>query len=193
MNKKIENSIYALIIISLTVCFVVYVHNKTGVFRDNPYKKQVAFYSQKYSVDPLLVEAVMKRESNLNPNAVSNKGAVGLMQIMPKTAEDIAKQLALEDYNENRLFEPDLNIGFGAYYLQFLMNYYKNNLILALAAYNAGIGNVDAWIAANPFIAKSVACIPYKETKRHTKAIIFTHNVYKGAGKLKGLMKNKTA
>ena len=191
MNKKIKYFLCALFVVLLIVYFLTYVHKKTGVFLDNPYQEQIIFYSQKYSADPLLVEAVMKRESNINPEAVSKKGAVGLMQIMPKTAEDIAKQLGTQDYNESRLSEPVLNIDFGVYYLQFLMNYYKSNLILTLAAYNAGIGNVDAWIAADPILPKSVSRIPYKETRRHTSAIIFTYNLYKGAGKLKGLLKNK--
>ena len=191
MNKKIRYSICAIIIVSLITHLLVYANNKTGVFHKNPYKEQIVMHSQKYSIDPLLVEAVMKRESNLNPNAVSNKGAVGLMQIMPKTAREIAGQLDIPDYTAEMLKNPELNIMFGSYYLSQLMSYYNKNLILVLAAYNAGIGNVDNWLSQNPDITKKISKIPFKETQKHTKAILITYNFYKGAGKLKNLLKIK--
>ncbi|MCL2485738.1 MAG: lytic transglycosylase domain-containing protein [Endomicrobia bacterium] len=188
MNEKIKYSIYALIIAALMVYFFVYAGNKIGVFQKNPYKDLIVTYSQKYSIDPLLVKAVMKRESNLKPNAVSNKGAIGLMQIMPKTAQEIAGQLNVSDYTIERLKEPELNIMFGTYYLSQLIAYYKNNLILALAAYNAGIGNVDSWLLQNPEVAKKISLIPFKETKKHTKSILITYNFDKGAQKLRNLV-----
>ncbi|MCL2390709.1 MAG: lytic transglycosylase domain-containing protein [Endomicrobia bacterium] len=193
MNKKIVYSLYVLIIVSLIIHLLVYINNKTGVFHKNPYKEQIALYSQKYSIDPLLVDAVMKRESNLNPNAVSNKGAIGLMQIMPKTAQEIAGQFDMPDYTPEMLKNPELNIMFGSYYLSQLMSYYNKNLILVLAAYNAGIGNVDNWLLQNPDIAKKISKIPFKETQKHTKAILITYNFYKGADKLRNLLIIKKA
>ncbi|MDR1940953.1 MAG: lytic transglycosylase domain-containing protein [Endomicrobium sp.] len=168
-----------LIIVIALICVSFYFQKKIGVFFDTPYEDIIKTYSQTFSTDPLLIKAVIKRESNVKPDALSPKGAVGLMQIMPNTAKEIAAQLEVKDYIEYMLKDPDLNIKFGTYYLSFLMSYYKNNLILALAAYNAGIGNVDAWIAREPDVKTSVLKIPFKETKRHTRAILFTYRIYK--------------
>jgi soluble lytic murein transglycosylase len=135
----------------------------------------------------------MKRESNLNPDAVSNKGAVGLMQIMPKTGREIAQQLDIAGYTEGMLKNPELNIMFGVYYLSQLMYYYNENVILSLAAYNAGKGHVDGWMSRDPDIAEKISKIPFKETKKHTRSILITYNFYKGAEKLRNLLKIKKA
>jgi soluble lytic murein transglycosylase len=162
-----------------------------GVFDNMPYKEEIKNFSDLYGIDPLLVEAVMKRESNLNPNAVSSKGAVGLMQIMPKTAREIADNLEIQDYSEDLLKDPHTNIMFGAHYLSKLLSYYNRNLLLTLAAYNAGMGNVDKWIEKDPKVAKKISRIPFRETKRHVRAIIITYSFYKGAEKLRRLLKIK--
>ena len=188
MTKRKTLIILFLILFITAVFCAIFLSRRTGVFSINAYSSIIEMYSEKYGVDPLLAEAVMKRESNINKNAVSLKGAVGLMQIMPRTAEEIAVQLGIENYNDEILKDPEINIMFGTYYLSRLMSYYKNNLILALSAYNAGIGNVDNWYAFNPKVAKNISRIPFRETKRHTRGIIFTYKVYKGADKLKRAM-----
>lgn len=179
-----------LITVSLIAAFfgAVYIVKRTGALKKNAYSGIIEIYSEKYGIDPLLVAAVMKRESNNNTNAVSAKGAVGLMQIMPRTAAEIASQLGIENFNDEILKDPEISIMFGTYYLSWLLSYYKQNLILALAAYNAGIGNVDGWLSANPKVGKNISKIPFKETKRHTRGIIFTYKVYKGAQRLKRMM-----
>jgi soluble lytic murein transglycosylase-like protein len=90
--------------------------------------------SKKHNVDPKLVKAVIKAESNWNPMAVSNKGAVGMMQLMPKTASDLGVG--------NR-FNPAENIEGGVKYLRYLLDKFNGNLSLALAAYNAGPARVE--------------------------------------------------
>ena len=124
-----------------TIIFIVFIffrfENKVKLFSENPYENYITKYSNYFGVDSLLVKVVMKKESNLSYSVVSNKGAVGLMQIMPKTALEIAKQLDIVNYSDSKLKEVEINIMFGTYYLRRLLNYYNNNLILALSAYNA--------------------------------------------------------
>jgi soluble lytic murein transglycosylase len=163
---------------------------KIGSYDKNPYDYYISKYSKYFGVDYLLIKIVMKKESNLNPDVVSNKGAVGLMQIMPKTASEIAKQLNISNYLQIRLKEIDINIMFGVYYIKKLLNYYDNNLILALAAYNAGIGNTNNWYRENPSISKKIYKIPFKETRCYVRSIVFTYKVYQGVEKLKTLLKN---
>ena len=167
-----------LTIIVLLIAAFFYVEKKTSVFSGHLYNSLIVEYSKKFGVNPNLVRAVIKRESNFNPKAVSPKGAQGLMQIMPRTAKEIAEQLNIGNYTADMLKEPSINIMFGAYYLKQLISYYDNNLILALAAYNAGIGNVDSWIAQNPKLGESVSNMPFNETKRHVRAIILTYKTY---------------
>ncbi|MDR2426628.1 MAG: lytic transglycosylase domain-containing protein [Endomicrobium sp.] len=191
--KKSKNIkfVILLLLFLLTTWYLLYGLNRIGIFKENIYYNEVRAASLLFNVDPILIESVMKRESNMNPEAISNKGAVGLMQIMPKTALEISEHIIFGDYNENKLTDPSINIMFGAYYLSKLLDYYNNNLILALAAYNAGIGNVDKWLEKDPDIAKKFSKIPFKETRKHVKAIVITYTFHKGALRLKSLMKTK--
>ena len=162
----------------LSVVCLVWLNGKTGVFLGNPYESLITKYSSLYGVDPLLVKALIKKESKTNPDALSSKGAIGLMQIMPKTASEIAERLSIS-LDDNSLRDPEINIMFGSFYLKQLLSYYDDNLILALAAYNAGIGNVDAWKAQNLQVSSKISKIPFKETRRYVRGILLIYKVYK--------------
>jgi soluble lytic murein transglycosylase len=176
--------------LALTIFLFLNFKQRIGSPTKNPYEDYINTYCFIFAVEPLLVKAIMKKESNLNPDAISPKGAVGLMQIMPKTAIEISSQLNIVNYSDLKLKEIDINIMFGVYYIKKLLNYYDNNLILVLAAYNAGIGNVDNWYIENPDISKKISQIPFKETKRYVRYIMFIYKVYKGVEKLNSLMKD---
>lgn len=121
-----------------------------------PYESSITEYSRRLGVAEDLVRAVIQVESAFNPRAVSDKGAMGLMQLMPATA----RELGVTDP-----FNPDENIRGGVTYLKQLLNRYDQKVELALAAYNAGMGNVDKHGGTVP---------PFKETQNYVRKIIGT-------------------
>ena len=109
-----------------------------------------------------LIKGIIKAESNYDPRAVSPKGAVGIMQILPDLAVS-------EEIEKHELFDPKKNIDFGCRYFSYLLERYNYNKILALAAYNAGPGAVDRYGAVPP----------YKETQAYVTKVLIYYNQYK--------------
>lgn len=149
-----------------------------------PYRKTVENYSARWHVDKFLAVAVMKVESNFHEAASSQSGAVGLMQIMPETAAWIAYQLGeqpdeIADDIKN-LREPETNIRYGTWYLSELETEFKGNDVLALAAYNAGRGNVREWMEQNHWSDNfsDVDKIPYAETRDYVKRVLHCREKY---------------
>ena len=97
-------------------------------------------------LDPALIAAVIYAETKFDPRT-SAAGAVGLMQILPQTAEFLARRSGGTTFQVSDLSEPDVNIAYGSYYLRYLLDEYGGNKMLALAAYNGGEANVDRWVA----------------------------------------------
>jgi len=122
-----------------------------------PYQKLILAAAARYHLDPDLIHSVIAIESNFNPKAISPKNARGLMQLMPHTAE----RMGVKDS-----FDPEQNIEGGARYLRDLLAKYKNNLTLALAAYNAGPESVDKYGRRVP---------PYLETMKYVQRITKTY------------------
>ena len=140
-------------------------------------------YSQEYNVDENLVYAVIKAESNFDPNAKSSKDAIGLMQLMESTAKDIIKKVDIQISDMElgeKLHEVDININLGTKYLSILLERY-NNIEIAITAYNAGIGTVDNWIEKGIIKAdgSDVENIPYKETNNYVRKILRDYKIYK--------------
>jgi len=119
--------------------------------------------SEKYNIDSALIKAVIKAESNFNHRAVSPVGAKGLMQLMPSTAADLQVQDA---------FHPGNNIDGGVRYLRYLLKVFKDNLSLALAAYNAGEGAVARYNNTIP---------PYRETQNYVQRVLHYLNQYRNS------------
>lgn len=152
------------------------------VMYQKQYTEYVSKYSDEYNVDENLVYAVIKAESNFNPNAKSNKKAIGLMQLLDSTAKDIVKQVDIQVADgelQDKLHDVDININLGTKYLSILLDRYKS-VEIAIAAYNAGIGTVDTWIEKGIIKAdgSDVENIPYKETNNYVRRILRDYKIY---------------
>lgn len=144
-----------------------------------PYLEQVLAEAQRYSLDPLLLYALMRQESLFDPYAVSSAQARGLMQIIPPTARAIAGALD-QPYRETWLYRPQVNIAFGAYYLARQRDRFGGNLWVALAAYNGGPGNAAQWWeAARGDVDLFYERITLEETRRYLERILEHLAVYR--------------
>ena len=143
------------------------------------YTEYVRKYANEYNVDEYLIYAIIKAESNFEPNAESHRGAKGLMQLMYSTAEDISKRIGIE-LSEDNILEPDININLGTKYISMLIQKY-NNINLALAAYNAGSGNVDGWIEKGTLKSdgSDIENVPFTETNNYVRKILRDYEIYK--------------
>ena len=134
-------------------------------------------YSEKYAVPKEIVYAVINCESSYEADAKSSSGAVGLMQVMPSTFEEICRDLG-EEYNASSLYDPEVNIKSGVYYLSKLYRRY-GVWETVFAAYNAGYGKVDKWLADDSISEDGrLVNIPYKETADYVERVTDAKRVY---------------
>ncbi|MDD5223826.1 MAG: transglycosylase SLT domain-containing protein [bacterium] len=132
------------------------------------------FYARQYGLDPNLILAVIREESRFAPQVLSPAGAVGLMQIMPKTGVDIARGLGQPGFSPASLSDPETSIEFGYYYLQKLSEQFQGNLAYTIGAYNAGPNKIREWLAAKPRLDlfEFIEDIPYPETNGYVKKVL---------------------
>lgn len=166
------------------------------------YETYVEKYSEKNNLDKYLVYAVIKVESNFKPEATSSAGAIGLMQLMEETAVErlnvisssekssnennllnaasINEETDSSEPDNNDLYDPETNIKIGTSYLAYLIELYDGNIVLALTAYNAGLGNVEKWIKDGIIKAdgSDIENIPYKETENYVRKILSSYQMY---------------
>lgn len=176
--KKIIALVFIIILILLGINFKTIKTNILKIIYKIDYEEYVEKYAEEYQVDKYLVYATIKAESNFNRYAKSSQGAFGLMQLLQPTAEEIARKAGIE-VNENNIFEPDVNINLGTKLLSILLQKYEN-LGLALAAYNAGSGNVDNWISKGTLKndGSDIENIPFTETNNYVRKILRDYEIY---------------
>ncbi|MDJ0650858.1 MAG: transglycosylase SLT domain-containing protein [Xenococcaceae cyanobacterium MO_188.B19] len=135
-----------------------------------PYQQEILNYSQQDQINPLLVLSVMRKESTFEANIGSRVGAVGLMQVIPRTAKWVAKQADIKDYV---LSKPEDNIKIGTWYLAYNHKRYQDNSLFAVASYNAGTGNVNQWLRRynTKDLDVFVEQIPFQETKDYVEGV----------------------
>jgi soluble lytic murein transglycosylase len=137
------------------------------------YSEYVRVHAREHGLDPSLVAAVIYQESKFRSDAKSSSGAIGLMQITPATARGIAIRTHGSAFHTNDLYNPEINIRYGAWYLKNLFEKYGSEK-LVLAAYNAGQGNVDRWRAnGQP--------IQFAETRAYVKRVELLKTIYRNA------------
>lgn len=136
------------------------------------YDVYITKYSEKYSVSKELVASVIYNESRFNKDAKSNQDAHGLMQIQPETANFIAGKLNM-DYENGDLYDPEINIKMGTWYLSYLLKRFNGNLRHAIAAYNAGPNAVQSWLEDDRYSQNGeLISIPYKETANYVDNVL---------------------
>lgn len=181
MKKRIPGSAKIMAVILVFMFLVISFPRWIKLFYPMPHQDTVDSLSQKYQVDPLLVFAIIRAESKYQPDAHSPVGARGLMQIMPETAEWIAKKMKLKDFQTTDLYEPKTNIAMGCWYINNLSNEFDDCLPVTIAAYNAGRGNVKKWLANEQWDGTSVNLqdIPFEETRNYVKNVLKNYQAYK--------------
>lgn len=146
------------------------------------YASLIAQAGADYRLEPHLIAALIRVESSFDPRARSAKGAIGLMQLMPETAEWIAlkKGVSLTEARAQELEDPRLNIDYGSWYLRTLLDDFRGDIVLALAAYNSGWGNVRGWLAKDVWSGRpdEVDQIPFPETRAYVRRVLATWKWY---------------
>lgn len=176
---KFLKKIFWLVVILLVVALGARCVIKEKAF---PYKypEYVNTYSEKYDLDPLFVLSVMKTESNFKEDAHSHKDAVGLMQITGDTGEWIAGEMGLTGFSKDDLYNEEVNIQMGCWYLRRLLDMFNGNRDLAVAAYNAAPTNVSNWLENEEYSlnGESLHYIPFGETKKYIDKVNVYYNIY---------------
>ena len=143
------------------------------------YSDIIEHYANKYDLPLELVYAIIRAESSFNRYAVSHAGASGLMQIMEPTGNWAAEQIGLLDFDYGRIFEPEINIHIGSWYISRLIRQFGGNLDTALAAYNAGSGNVSNWLNEQGSTDHSLEHIPFGETRNYVSRVRLYQDIYR--------------
>jgi len=145
------------------------------------YIERVKSESKSYGIDPYLVLALMRQESAFNSRITSSANAVGLMQLIPPTANYVAKSLGQSPPKSDDLKDPDLNIQLGVKYLNQLLKTFDDNPVFALAAYNAGPHKIKRWIQIRSSLKpmEFIESIPYTETRDYVKKVLRNYVIYK--------------
>lgn len=175
-----QKAIVVLILLAIfaTVAFLC-VDDIEKLFYQREFTEFVTKYSNEFDVPEALVYAVIRAESNFDPEARSGVGAIGLMQLMPDTLDWLSRLLD-EDNPTGEINDPETNIKYGTYYLRHLYDRF-GNWKTVLAAYNAGHGRVATWLENPEYSDDGVTLkkIPFEETKNYVNKVNGNYNTYK--------------
>ena len=182
MSGRLPRTIVALAVTVLFVALIASVLHQaernlalpltdTSVIREQAAEKRL---------DPALIAAVIYAETKFDPRP-SPAGAQGLMQILPATAYYLAHLSGGSRFTASDLATPSVNVAYGSYYLRYLLDHYAGNEMLAVAAYNGGLANVDKWVAQANAEGKqlSIPEIPFTETREYVRRVLAAQRAYR--------------
>ncbi len=163
--------------LGLTVGILIYSGAAWMWFRPVVHKTLINKYAGIYKFDPLWVMAIIKVESGFQSDAKSHRGAVGLMQLLPTTAQEIGPEIGLPGLTEQDLLNPDINLNVGVYYLTKLHAMFPEDDMAVLSSYNAGPGITQQWRKGKPVL--DISDIDYLETRRFVRRVEKTYGALK--------------
>lgn len=184
MKTSVEKSIVTVLLIFL--CFALLALFLAQCTVEARRERREALYLQsarqaaaEFQVPFSLVLAVIRTESDFRPNAVSEAGACGLMQLMPETFSDLQESVFNERLSDNAIFDPVINIRYGTYYLAYLFEKF-GNWFTTLAAYNAGEGRVSDWLTDHTLSPEGqLKIIPFSQTAHYVKNTLEQYKAYR--------------
>ena len=146
-----------------------------------PYREDLERYSKQNGLDPFLLAALIRQESEFNPTVVSRANARGLTQIMPSTGRELSRRLKIAPYTTAKLFEPGMNLRLGAFYLKSIADGLGGRWEAALAAYNAGLSRARSWSSWGEFRepAEFIETVPFTETREYIQTVLRNADMYR--------------
>jgi len=146
-----------------------------------PYRSDLERFAKQNDMDPFLIAALIRQESEFNPKAVSRANARGLTQILPSTGRELSRRLNVKPYTTARLFQPVVNLQLGTFYLKSMTASLGGHAEAALAAYNAGLSRAHAWLSWSEFRepAEFIETVPFTETRAYIQTVLRNADVYR--------------
>ena len=146
-----------------------------------PYGKYLRARSKPHKLDPYLIAALIRQESEFNPGAISSAGARGLMQIMPATGKRIAKRLGIRGFRSRHLYRPDTSLRLGTFHFRKVHDQFDYRIAYTLAAYNAGEHRVEEWMTWENFtdLEEFAETIPFTETRGYVQSVFRNAQIYR--------------
>lgn len=146
-----------------------------------PYRQPIEQYSRDQGLDPFVVAALIRQESEFNAKVISHANAYGLMQLLPATGRELSRRLRLGKFSTSQLLVADRNVRLGTYFFHNLLNSYDGQVEIALASYNAGPGRANMWRTWGPFReqAEFIEAVPFHETRGYIQIVLRNADVYR--------------
>lgn len=179
--KRVRRKRWFALVLLVLVLILFYKSNWLGrLMYPIKYREEIEAASLNSGVDPLLVAAVIRVESNYRPELESPKGAIGMMQVMPDTAQWITERDGIRPYKLEDLKKTAVNIKIGTSYLNYLHQQFQYDTVKAIASYNAGPGNVNKWLGNEIWDGRleTVEDIPFWETRKYVTKVMYYYKKY---------------
>jgi len=175
-----KKRMFALLFLAF-VCFLFLTSSSVSkILYPIHYQNEIQQNALTYELDPFLIAAIIRVESNYDSDIKSKKGAFGIMQLMPDTSDWIVEAGKFSPGLKKDLHNPAVSIQLGSWYLSWLHKQFNGNAVLAVAGYNAGQGNVFHWLEDNTWdgTLEHAGSIPYGETRHYIQRVLYYYNKY---------------